>query len=91
MKKAAMYNFHLPLPEGMYQDLRAEAERSAQPATTLARKAIGFWLKQRVRQKRHQEIAAYVNEMVGTGADLDPAFESAAVEHWLAEEAQESK
>ena len=89
MKKAAMYNFHLPLPNAVYQELRAEAERSEQPATALARKAISLWLKRRARKKRHKEIATYVSEMEGTGVDLDPAFEAAAIEHWLAETGKE--
>lgn len=80
-----MFNFHLPLPDSVYQDLRAEAERSAQPATVLARKAISLWLKRRARKQRHQEIAAYVKEMKDAGVALDPAFEEAAVEVWLSE------
>ncbi len=86
MRKATMFNFHLPLPDAVYQELRAEAERSAQPATALARKAISQWLKRRARRQRHKEIAAYVNEMKNTGVDLDPAFEAASIEHWLAED-----
>jgi len=34
-----MKNFHLPLPEQTYTGLRAEAERTGVPATTLAREA----------------------------------------------------
>lgn len=33
-----MKNFHLPLPEQTYIRLRAEAERTQIPATTLARR-----------------------------------------------------
>jgi hypothetical protein len=35
-----MKNLHLPLPEQTYTQLRAEAERTQVPATTLAREAI---------------------------------------------------
>lgn len=37
-----MKNFHLPLPEQTYAQLRAEAQRTQVPATTLAREAVGF-------------------------------------------------
>ena len=40
-----MKNFHLPLPERTYTELRAEAERTQVPATTLAREAIDWWLR----------------------------------------------
>jgi len=33
-----MKNFHLPLPEQTYANLRAEAERAQVPATALARR-----------------------------------------------------
>ena len=39
-----MRNFHLPLPEGAYSLLRAEAERSQTTSTALARQAIEWWL-----------------------------------------------
>lgn len=81
--KKAVYNFHLPLNQDLYEELRAEADQSGQPATELARQAIRLWLKKRARQKRHREMAIYVQEMIGTDADLDPAFEAAAIEHWL--------
>lgn len=32
---------------------------------------------------RQTEIVAYAEEAGGTGADLDPAFEAAAIERWL--------
>ena len=35
-----MKNFHLPLPDQTYTGLRAEAERTGVPATTLAREAV---------------------------------------------------
>jgi hypothetical protein len=74
-------NFHLPLPEQIYSRLRAEAERTQVPATTLAREAIDLWLRLRLRKARHQEIAAYAEKMAGTNLDLDPVLESAGIEH----------
>jgi hypothetical protein len=76
-----MRNFHLPLPEHTYTHLRAEAERAHVPATTLAREAIDWWLRYQMRQARHDAIAAYAAEMAGTDLDLDPALESAGIEH----------
>jgi hypothetical protein len=78
-----MKNFHLPLPEQTYLQLRAEAERIKVPATSIARQAIDLWLRQQMRKARHDAIAAYAAEMAGTKFDLDPALESAGVEYLL--------
>jgi hypothetical protein len=76
-----MKNFHLPLPEQTYTRLRAEAERTQVPATTLAREAVDWWLRQQSRKARQDAIAAYAMEMAGTPLDLDPDLESAGIEH----------
>lgn len=76
-----MKNFHLPLPEQTYTGLRAEAERTGVPATTLAREAVDWWLRQQGRKVRHDAIVAYAEEMAGTPLDLDADLESAAIEH----------
>ena len=76
-----MRNFHLPLPEGAYSLLRAEAERSQTTSTALARQAIEWWLKERRRAARGEAIAAYAREAAGSAQDLDPALEAAGVEH----------
>ena len=76
-----MKNFHLPLPEETYAQLRAEAGRAQVPATTLARQAIDLWLRHQRRVARHAAIAAYAEELAGTNLDLDPDLESAAIEH----------
>ena len=76
-----MKNFHLPLPERTYTDLRAEAERTGVPATTLARDAVDSWLRQQHRKARHEAIAAYAAQMAGTNLDLDTDLESAGIEH----------
>lgn len=78
-----MKNFCLPLPEQIYEQLRAEAGRTHQPATQLAREAIDLWLRQRARKTRHDAIAAYAAEMAGTDFDLDPALESAGIRSWV--------
>lgn len=78
-----MKNFHLPLPERTYMGLRAEAERTGVPATTLAREAVDSWLREQSRKARHDAIAAYASEAAGTHLDLDTDLESAAIEHLL--------
>jgi len=78
-----MKNFHVPLPERTYAELRAEAERTQVPATTLAREAIDWWLRHQLRKARHDAIAAYAAEMAGTNFDLDRDLESAGIEHLL--------
>jgi predicted transcriptional regulator len=85
-----MKNFHLPLPELTYAQLRAEAERTQVPATSLAREAIDQFLKQQLRTARHAAIAAYAKEMAGTQMDLDPVLESAGIE-CLLESGKESR
>jgi len=76
-----MKNFHLPLPERTYAGLRAEAERTGLPATTLARDAVDEWLRQQCRKARHEAITAYATEMAGTHLDLDADLETAGIEH----------
>ena len=76
-----MKNFHLPLPDDTYAQLREEAQRAAVPATTLAREAIDRWLRQQLRKARHDAIAAYAAQTAGTDLDLDPVLESAGIEH----------
>jgi len=79
---ALLKNFHLPLPEHVYTLLRAEAQRTNVPATTLAREAIDSWLKDQARKAKHDAIAAYAAEMAGTDLDLDRDLESAAIDHF---------
>jgi len=76
-----MKNFHLPLPEPTYSLLRAEAQRTRRPATTLARQAIDAWLRDQARKTTHDAIAAYAAEVAGTDLDLDRELESAGIEH----------
>lgn len=76
-----MKNFHLPLPDDTYEQLRTAASRSKVPATTLAREAIDLWLREHLRRARHDAIAAYAAEAAGTSLDLDADLEAATVEH----------
>lgn len=76
-----MRNFHLPLPERTYVQLRAEAQRTRVPATILAREAIDSWLLHQARKARHDAIMTYAVEMAGTDVDLDRDLESAGIEH----------
>jgi len=87
----ATRNFHVPLPDEIYSELRAEAERAQQPATLLARMAIEAWLEQRRAATLHAEIAAYAARYGGTPLDLDPDFEAAGLELWATLENIESE
>jgi hypothetical protein len=51
-----MKNFHLPLPEQTYRQLRVEAERARVPTTTLAREAIDQWLTPRRLPARNSTL-----------------------------------
>jgi hypothetical protein len=76
---ATLRNFHLPLPENVYQALRDEAAAVKQPATVIARQAIEAWLRERRKAAVREAIAVYAAEHGGTAADLDPALEAAGV------------
>ena len=80
-----MRNFHLPLPEQTYTQLRAASERARVPATTLARQAIDVWLAAQAKAALHEEIAAFATEFAGTEFDLDPELEAAGVEFLLSQ------
>jgi hypothetical protein len=79
-----MRNFHLPLPEDVYRDLREEAARARRPATVVARQAIKLWLRHRRKVARHEAIAAFAAENAGSPLDLDTDLEAASLEHLLA-------
>jgi len=81
-----MKNFHLPLPEGTYNQLRSEAEKENLPATVLAREAIDAYLRERRRAETDLAITAYAMAVAGSEDDLHTGFESAAVESWLGHE-----
>ena len=83
-----MKNFHLPLPDQIFEQLKLEAQRSQVPATSMARQAIQTWLAARKKAVRQQAIAAYAAENAGTEVDLDPALESATIEFLLKGEHQ---
>jgi predicted transcriptional regulator len=76
----ATHNFHLPLPEEVHEMLREEAERSGQPATTVAREALQDWLRRRRRERRHAEIVQFASANAGSALDLDPELEQAGLE-----------
>jgi len=73
-------NFHLPLPDDVYQALRDEAAAVKQPATVIARQAIERWLRERKRATVREAIAAYAAEHAGTSADLDAELEAAGLQ-----------
>lgn len=75
-------NFHLPLPEDVYEDLKREAKKRGRPATVVARHAIEAWLRQVRRMELSEAIASYASRHAGTPADLDEAFEEAGLESW---------
>jgi|SRR5437867_12049178 len=73
-------NFHLPLPEDLYQMLRVEAARRKRPATELVREVLEDWQKRLRAEALHAEIADYASKHAGTSADLDPLLEAAGIE-----------
>ncbi len=82
MSRARIRNFHLPLSEDLYAELRAEARKRGRPATVVARGALEAWLRQARLQEVAEGIAGYAVKHAGTLADLDPALEEAGLEAW---------
>jgi predicted DNA-binding protein len=79
MVAMARRNFHVPLTAETYDALREEAEARGIPATTIVREAVEGWIDDQKAKRLRDEIAAYAVEVAGTGADLDPELEAAAV------------
>ena len=75
-----MKDFHLPLPERTYLELRAVAEHEHLPATSIARQAIQEWLRERKKAAMRRAIAAYAADVAGTELDLDTRLEAATIE-----------
>jgi predicted transcriptional regulator len=73
-------NFHLPLPEPLYQRLQDVAARANRPATAVARYAIESWLRHQRRAAVREAIAAYAAGAAGSREDLDPNLEAASLE-----------
>jgi len=83
MRSAKNKNFHLPLPESLYEELREEAKKRGRPTTVVARGAIEAWLRQVRRQEVAEGIAAYAEKYGGTRFDLDEDLERAGIEAWV--------
>lgn len=86
MNKARLRNFHVPLPEPLYERLRKEADQSGEKATELARHAIEGYLEERRKHALHSAIAEYAKRHAGTIDDLDDELEAASLEHLADEE-----
>jgi hypothetical protein len=86
MKQSSQRNFHIPLPEDLYNRLKEEARRAKQPATVLARRAIELLIEQRRKTMLHEAIAAYAAQHAGTASDLDEQLEAASVQHLLSDD-----
>ncbi len=75
------HNFHLPLPEPVYQRLKSTAKKQHKPATQLVKQALEQWLDEQERLAVHEEIASYAASMAGSADDLDSSLEAASLEH----------
>lgn len=87
---ATQKNFQVALPEKVYRELRAEAERANQPAPALVRLAIEAWLEKRREEALDAEITAYAERHAGTEVDLDKELEAAGIEFLLSQDKQAS-
>ena len=79
-------NFHVPLPEALYERLREEADRSGVPATSVVREAVEVYLTESEREAARREIAIYARAVAGTRDDLDEDLEAASIEFLLEED-----
>ncbi len=75
----ATKNFHLPLPEALYDELKSAAREVDLPATRFAQELMRTGLDEWRRTRRRQEIAAYARQVAGSTDDLDPDLERAGV------------
>jgi predicted DNA-binding protein len=82
------HNFHIPLPEPVYQRLKSEAQKRRKPATQLAKQALEYWLDEQEKLALHEEIATYAAAVAGTADDLDEALETASLENLEATESR---
>jgi len=89
MKTKKMRNFHVPLPDELYTKLREEALRINQPATELARYAIGLWLKAQEKAQLHKALSEFAGEYAGTPLDLDEDLEELSIEYLLDRQGEE--
>jgi hypothetical protein len=76
---SATKNFHLPLPEALYDELRSSAREADQPATRFAQELMRTGLEEWRRTRRRHQIAVYARQVAGTSEDLDPELERAGV------------
>jgi hypothetical protein len=76
---SATKNFHLPLPEAFYDELRSAAREVDQPATRFAQELMRTGLDEWRRVRRRQQIAAYARQAAGSSEDLDPELERAGI------------
>ena len=79
-RREVVPGLQLPLPEDLYEVLRASAAAARRPITAVARDAIREWLEERRQYTISREIAAYAAEAAGTPNDLDPALERVGIE-----------
>ncbi|MGH9364889.1 MAG: hypothetical protein ACRD1B_06435 [Thermoanaerobaculia bacterium] len=86
MKTATKKNFHLPLPEALYAELKKQARKRGRPATAVARRAIEAWLRQARRMELSESIASYASRHAGSPSDLDLELESAGLDSWMSTE-----
>jgi|GEM_PF-5411552 len=81
-----MQNFHVPLTDETWTELKQEARKSRVPATRLAREALEEWLAVRRKLARDEAIRRYAQHHGGGPADLDETLAQTGVEHLMAEE-----
>jgi len=80
MIKSKLRNFHVPLPDELYNLLHYEAKKSNLPATELVRNAIVSMLKERERNYIDQSLTEYALKYGGTEFDLSKDMECASIE-----------
>lgn len=76
----ATKNFHVPLPEAFYDELRSVAREAGQPATRFAQELMRAGLNEWHRARRREQIAAYARQVAGSREDLDSELERAGID-----------
>lgn len=73
-------NFHLPLPENLYDSLKEMSRQLNMSITKIAKQTLEKSVRQWEKEIRHQQIVQFAEQFGGTEYDLDPALENASIE-----------
>ena len=78
--KSAKKNFHVPLSDKTYYQLKAVSKDLKRPSTQIVRELIDYWLREREKNLLHESIVTYASQEAGGPADLDLELEASGID-----------